>query len=1010
MKHSRFAKKALLLALATLLFVCTLAVTGFAGDREYAYNNKYGQIIPTDSKLAAPKKSYSFSGDSAELYFMRISEGKKNACFTIEIYADKKYTEPIRSLSEEFGEAGNKPYKITWRFKDTPSGVYYGKCYSYVERDDGPVIDSDSVREFKITIDRVGKKTVKIDSVKNTKDGVKVSWVTLATGTKYVVYRKAPGETKWTKIKTLGENKSSYTDKSVKSGKKYTYTVKCYDGDYASLYNKTGVSCTYLSTPKLSKVGGSGPVGYAKVQWGKVSGAKGYYVYRKGGSLSDSTWKKIATIKSGSTVSYVDKKAKSTDWYYTYTVKAYNGSSVSDFNKDGVDFTFFKAPVLKSAASHVDGIKITWSDPNSTTDYYAVYRESSDGWTKIGTTTSKSYIDKTVKSGKTYTYMVRACADTNPGAYNDNGISAKFLSAPVLGEVTFDSSEKAKVTWKKVSGAKGYRVYRKISGEKSWTKIADITDGSKVSYTDKVKKESGKTYTYTVKAVNGKVVSSYNSKGIAQMFLSKPVLSAANKITDSAKVGINVSWKKVTGAKTYHVYRRDAVNTSWKRIATNITALNFHDTKVSGNTAYEYCVKAINGDSLSKYNTVKMIALERPVIENALVTENGVELKWNKVPGADTYYIYRRTPDAEWSAIGSYSLNSYTDTSEEAKTTAFLYTVVAESDGFLSDYDAFGAKNYAEVDEFKATFTPEGENNSAFITLDWAYGDDYDFIEIYKSASDEESIMIAMLQNGDEQITQLTDQAILPGNTYTYTVKTYKEGKVAFENSTTATYPHDPLRAVEFELEPVFDDDGARINITFTPVEFAEEYVVYKRFGAQTKWVKIGTVSADKVTAEAYTFTDVDVDAEVKYSYTVKAVASDRDSFYNEDGKATAVYEPIPAVAGIIAQQVTVIEDGTEKTVARISWDAVDNKNIQKYDILRKAAGGEWETIDFIFPDTSVTTYDDHTIEQGVEYVYTVVATAGGLTSTINEIGAEFCWPADPAEPDVPAEPEVPVE
>ena len=60
----------------------------------------------------------------------------------------------------------------------------------------------------------------------------------------------------------------------------------------------------------------------------KVTGATGYVVYRK---TAKGSWSRIANIKSGSTTSYTDTKA-SKGVTYTYTVRAYNGSTMSSFN------------------------------------------------------------------------------------------------------------------------------------------------------------------------------------------------------------------------------------------------------------------------------------------------------------------------------------------------------------------------------------------------------------------------------------------------------------------------------------------------------------------------------------------------------------------------------------------------------------------------------------------------------------------------------------------------------
>lgn len=1010
MKRTRFATKALLLLLVTILLTGAVAVTTLAADREYPYENQYGQIIPTDSKLDAPRKSYSFSGDKAELYFMRISEGKKNAHFAIEIFSDKAYTDPIRSLSGEFdAEAGSKALKITWDFKSTPSGTYYGKSYAYVERSDGIVIDSDSVRTFTIKIDRIGKKTVKLNSISNTASGVKLTWTPLVTGTKYVVLRKGPGDEKWVKIQTLGKGANAFTDKTVKSGKKYTYTVKCYDGDYKSLSDKNGLSITYLSTPALSKVGTSTSAGYAKLSWSKVSGAKGYYVYRKGGSLSNSTWKKIATIKSGKTVSYIDKTAKSTDWKYTYSVKAYNGKTVSSFDKSGVDFNYIKAPVLKKAVSYENGVKITWADPNSLVTHYYVYRKASGetSWTKIGKAEGKTFVDTTAKSGKTYSYTIKPAAKTNSGAYNSKGIATKFLSMPQLKSVDFDDSQRTKLSWGKVSGAKGYKVYRKITGEKKWTKIADITKGTTVSYIDTVKKESGKTYIYTVKAFNGDYVSYYNTSGIRKMFLTAPSVKLANKTSDEVKVGVNVSWKAVSGAESYRVYRRTA-DSSWVKIADGIKELSFYDTAAESATAYEYAVKAVNGKSASKYNEIKIIALEKPVIENVVLTEEGISLSWSQVPGADTYYVLRKAPeDKEWTAIGSYSLNSYVDSSEEAFTNGFIYTVAAEAEGYRGDYDKIGVKSYAEIVDLKAEFIPASEENAPYIIVNWAYSGDYDYIELYKSTAGEESVLIDVYENGEEQTVQFIDDDLAIGTAYTYFIKTVKEGKVATVKSVDCKYPHNPIEAVEFSAEGVFDEDGSYIKIDFSAVEFAEGYEIYKRAAKDSEWTMIKAFATDELVDEKGSYIDYDIDEEAIYYYIVKGVASDRDSLYDENGKNAAALRPIPPVAGIIVNEATVLTEDVEKTVARISWDAVEGINIQKYDILRKTEGGEWEIIDFIFPDTTVTSYDDETIEQGVLYTYTVVAIEGGRTSLINEIGADFIWefPEEPTDPEEPENP-----
>ena len=65
MKKTGLKTKALLTLIVTLLVIGAMAVVSVASDKTAAYDNKYGQIVPTDSKLEARKTSVSFYGDNA---------------------------------------------------------------------------------------------------------------------------------------------------------------------------------------------------------------------------------------------------------------------------------------------------------------------------------------------------------------------------------------------------------------------------------------------------------------------------------------------------------------------------------------------------------------------------------------------------------------------------------------------------------------------------------------------------------------------------------------------------------------------------------------------------------------------------------------------------------------------------------------------------------------------------------------------------------------------------------
>ncbi len=343
---------------------------------------------------------------------------------------------------------------------------------------------------------------------KNYKTSVQLKWKDVLGADEYEIYRKLYGESKWTKIDLdidyedveEGEDTVTYVvakDKDVSTGKKYVYTIVCGDGeDYSAMYEE-GWTNTFLKNPTLKSV--TNYYGGPKISWSKAAGATKYYVYRK---TKSSSWKYVGSTK---TTSYVDKSAKSDTKYY-YAVKSVDGESssyhsTSHFNDICKTVNYLAAPVVKVKNNVGTSITVSWGKVSGAQKYY-VYRKagSATSWTKVKTTTSTSYTDKSVKNGTTYKYMVKAIDGKIVSGYKSSGTSIKRLAAPTPSSVT---SSKSGITfkWSKVTGASGYIVYRK-TGSGSYEELATVKGSTKVSYLDK-SAEKGKTYTYIVKAYSG---------------------------------------------------------------------------------------------------------------------------------------------------------------------------------------------------------------------------------------------------------------------------------------------------------------------------------------------------------------------------------------------------------------------------------------------------------------------------------------------------------------------------
>ena len=628
-------------------------------------------------------------------------------------------------------------------------------------------------------------------------------------------------------------------------------------------------------------------------------------------------------------------------------------------------------------------MKITWKDSSDVVNKYYVYRKSSSGWKKIGTTTKKYFTDTKAVSGKTYTYTVKGVASTNGGAYNSKGIKATYLALPKLGSVTFNEKDYAKVTWSTVKDATSYKILRKINSADEWKEIATVKGSEKKNYYDKVAKKSGYTYKYTVRAIKGDAQSYYNTKGIKNIYLSKPSAKLTNVIIDKNDFGVNIKWKAIKGAESYKILRQTVGKSSWTTVAENITKTSFNDTTVKSGVKYRYAVKAVKDSAMSQYTPAYVVALNAPAMESVKITDKGVALSWTVVEGADTYYVYRKAAGEDWSVIGSYSLNSFVDNSKEAKKTPFSYTVVAEAKGYKSDYDTEGMKNFVEATKLTAEFNSATDTERANVLVKWTLDKDVESYKLYKTVG-EESVCVGTFDK-ESNVTQYKDEDITIGEEYKYTIKAIKDGKLSTKKGVTVKCPYPPIEAVDFDVVGKYSDEGSYITVKFTPVEFAKKYEIYRKTSAKGEWNKIKTIKASEITGETASYKDKDVDTDIKYYYTVKGVASDRDSLYDQKGKKVVVYTPLEPATGIVVKKSVV----DEETVAIIVWDSVENA--ENYKVLRKTEDGDWQTLGEIAEGKDLR-FVDKTIEQGVHYTYTIEASASSRSESINQTGTEFYW------------------
>ena len=438
------------------------------------------------------------------------------------------------------------------------------------------------------------KKTqISVSNLKADANGSKVqlSWTGGVTGAEgYVIYRRTEGGS----YAEIGRTAGNTYSNTISAGIKYYYAVAVYSGSRTE-DKCPEVGAMYLAEPAVT--GASNITSGVQVKWSQVTGATGYIVYRKGAGKG---WARIADIKEGSTVNYTDTTAAS-GTTYTYTVRAYNKDTMSDWNSTK-SLMRISDTTLTGASNITSGVQVKWSQVTGATGYIVYRKGAGKGWARIADIKSGStvsYTDTTAASGTTYTYTVRAYNGNTMGDWHSAKSLMRISDTTLTGASNITSG--VQVKWSRVTGATGYIVYRK-SASGSWGRIADIKSGSTVSYTDTTA-ASGTTYTYTVRAYNGNTMGDWHSAKSVKR-LSDPKLTSASKVSG----GINVRWTGVTGATGYIVYRKSGSG-SWGRIADikSGSTVSYTDRTAKAGTTYTYTVRAYNGNTMGDWSSVKVI-------------------------------------------------------------------------------------------------------------------------------------------------------------------------------------------------------------------------------------------------------------------------------------------------------------------------------------------------------------------------------------------------------------------
>ena len=379
-----------------------------------------------------------------------------------------------------------------------------------------------------------------------------------------------------------------------------------------------------------------------------------------------------------------------TDVYYDGTAEDWAKIFIGDGNEPLTNATLHcaksapTAPVVRIGNSASSGKPmLTWNAVEGATSY-RIYRSTSkgSGYSLLGTTTATSYTNTGAKAGTTYYYRVKACNDAGLSPYS-NVVSGQVKtvtpkpSAPVVKIGNSASSGKPMLTWNAVSGATSYKVYRATSQNGTYSLLGTVTA---TSYTNTGAK-AGTTYYYKVKAVNSAGESAYSTTVSGRATVTTLTMGHS---ASSGKP--QLTWKAVSGAASYKVYRATTKNGAYSVINTT-NALTYTNTGAALGTTYYYKVEALNASGKSMGFSAIVEGKVAPVLAVGYSGVSGKpQLTWKAVPGATEYQVYRSTQqNSGYAKINTTTSTSYVNTGAKAGTT-YYYRIVAVKGTAVSDF------------------------------------------------------------------------------------------------------------------------------------------------------------------------------------------------------------------------------------------------------------------------------------------------------------------------------------
>ena len=550
----------------------------------------------------------------------------------------------------------------------------------------------------------------------------------------------------------------------------------------------------------------------------------------------------------------------------------------------------------------------------------------------------------------------------------EHGYSTEFNGTTVSNiKARRTADNEITITWDKVSGAAGYKIFVKNGKNSVFNQKAELNETSYV-FTEP---NPGEGYYFAVRPYFVKDGKRYVGKMSATVY-NNEFLLAPTEFTAKLDAGnvIRLSWKKVYGADEYEVYRSTSKTGTFVKVFTG-TGTTFNTENVVPGTTYYFKVKAINksnpaGNSpFSATASVTTSNLEKPKL-TITNTDTGFKVTWDKIKGADKYKVYRATSEnGPYTVALEVTGTSYnTNNVENGKTYYIKVEAVCTANTKANAMSDVAKTTWGtepeQPDPIDKPVPKAGNSVTGKPQLTWEKVPGATKYEIYRSGYSNGTYTKMFTTTN----TSYTNTSAKEGYTYFYKVKA-----IMGNESVTSDVIKAKCLSIKPEITKVSNNSNGYPTLEWDKVPGATKYEIYRSGYSNGTYTKMFTTTGT-------TYTNTSAKQGYTYYYKVKAITSSGNLESDVVSAKCIVAKPVISKVGNSS-------DGKPQ----LTWATVPGAT--KYEIYR--SGYKNGTYTKMFTTTK-TTYTNTSAKSGYIYYYKVVAVGSSSSNRAeSEITAAKC-------------------